>query len=488
MAINQLSLIYFISSIFTIILAYYAWKRRSNQSVFPLAILLTALSIWSFGYGLEIALTSLPHMKLANAFQYIGIAICPTLYFIFAARYTGNDHLFKVSNAPLLFLMPLITLIMVFTNNLHFLYYSSVEIGTLNSFSNLALAPGPFWWVHIFYSYILLLAGLLLFVRMFFYVSRDNKMPLLFFILGSLLPFIANFIDVIGLKPYGIIELTPIAFILTGTLIFIGLFTTRLFEITPIALELLFENNSDPVILLNMEGKVVSLNPAASELWEKGNRGRLLHEELIANKTDQQDFTIGDAIYSSKKSKIISSGGTALGTMIVMRDITEAKQYEAELIKLSLHDQLTGIYNRHYFMNELKRLENSRDYPVAIIATDLDNLKLVNDTMGHSEGDSHLKTAAKLLSDSIRGSDVLARVGGDEFAILLPRTDLQAGESLINRINYIIESYKLENSQSTLSISIGLAVSNNKEEPLEETYRKADEMMYRDKIKRRNCS
>jgi len=124
---------------------------------------------------------------------------------------------------------------------------------------------------------------------------------------------------------------------LTGFILALGVFTSRLIEVTPIALELLFENNPDPVIVLDTEGKVVSASP----------------------------------------------GGRNLGTMIVIRDITKSKQYEAELINLSFHDQLTGLNNRHYFMNELKRLESSREYPVAVVSADLDNLKLVNDAFDH---------------------------------------------------------------------------------------------------------
>ncbi len=494
MVINQLSLLYLISAIITATLAVYAWNRRENQAVMALLLLLAALSVWSFGYGLELALTDLTHMKLANMLQYIGIATIPPLYFYFAALYTGNDHHLTPVKIALLFVIPVITLTMLATNNFHFLYYSSVEFDLTNGYSYLKLQSGPFWWLHVFYSYIILLIGLLLFIRMFFKVSHENRAHLLYFILGSMFPFVANFLDITDLLPYGYVELTSLAFMLTGFILALGVFTSRLIEVTPIALELLFENNPDPVIVLDIEGKIISANPAAKSLSKlekpvhQSNANRMpaysFCQNLLKNGADEKDIVIEDRIYASKKSLITSQGGRALGTMIVMRDITKSKQYEAELINLSFHDQLTGLYNRHYFMNELKRLESSREHPVAVVSADLDNLKLVNDAFGHSEGDHHLKIAAKLLKESLRSSDALARVGGDEFALLLPRTDQATGEEIIGRIYHRIEKYNRELSSLPLSLSMGLAVKENAGGSLEETYHTADNLMYKAKYAR----
>ncbi len=151
---------------------------------------------------------------------------------------------------------------------------------------------------------------------------------------------------------------------------------------------------------------------------------------------------------------------------------------------LSFHDQLTGLYNRHYFVSEIKRLEGSREYPIAVVSADLDGLKLVNDTMGHESGDSYLKSGAALLKESLRSYDILARVGGDEFVILLPRTDYAAAQKVINRIYQRAEMCRDESTGLPLSISTGVAVSENAEKNLEETYRDADAQMYRDKLVR----
>ena len=168
----------------------------------------------------------------------------------------------------------------------------------------------------------------------------------------------------------------------------------------------------------------------------------------------------------------------------IVRDVTERERYMAELERISLHDQLTGLYNRHYFENELERLSLSRDYPITIVSADLDGLKLINDTLGHAEGDRYLQAGADLLKGALRASDILARVGGDEFAIILPHTDRETAEKLVTRLRARIDNYNNQLQEIPISISIGLAVSPAKESSLEETYKEADNAMYNDKLTR----
>lgn len=164
------------------------------------------------------------------------------------------------------------------------------------------------------------------------------------------------------------------------------------------------------------------------------------------------------------------------------RDISERIKLQKHLKHLSLHDQLTGLYNRRYFENEIKRLDKSREHPIAVISADLDGLKLVNDTLGHGEGDRYLQAGADLLKSTLRASDVLARVGGDEFALLLPRTGKKEARLLINRIRKQVEKYKTTQKELPLSISLGLAVSEKPDHHLEETFRSADNDMYNNKL------
>lgn len=175
--------------------------------------------------------------------------------------------------------------------------------------------------------------------------------------------------------------------------------------------------------------------------------------------------------------------GAIVRSVGMVQDITEQKVYEQKLEYISLHDQLTDLYNRNFFDTELHRLEKSREYPITIISADLDGLKLINDTLGHSKGDEMLIASANALRNSLRQSDILARIGGDEFGAILPNTDQASGEAIYNRILENIKTFNSSHTDLPLSLSVGLATVDSAEEAdLHELLKTADEFMYREKI------
>lgn len=187
-------------------------------------------------------------------------------------------------------------------------------------------------------------------------------------------------------------------------------------------------------------------------------------------------------VWSITASPVKDEKGNVRGAVEATLDITERKRYEEQLKYLSMHDPLTGLYNRAFFQEELRRLSASREYPITILVADLDGLKLVNDTLGHAKGDEMLKACADVLRASLRRSDILARIGGDEFAAILPRTDEKAGEDIAQRIRSCVNDYNKEHPELPLHISIGCATSQGGDESLEDTFKKADDLMYRHKL------
>ena len=165
--------------------------------------------------------------------------------------------------------------------------------------------------------------------------------------------------------------------------------------------------------------------------------------------------------------------------IVSFNDITDKKEAEEEMIYLSFHDQLTDLYNRRYFENELHRLNNSRSLPISIIIADLDDLKDVNDNYGHDKGDKYIKIASQILEDSIRSEDIAARIGGDEFALILPKTNKEAAEKLCKRIHNKCQKYnKKKGLNPSISLSVGFAVKENKNTDINEIYKEADHNMY----------
>jgi len=166
----------------------------------------------------------------------------------------------------------------------------------------------------------------------------------------------------------------------------------------------------------------------------------------------------------------------------IAADITDLKLGEEKLKYLGLHDSLTGLYNRIYFEEEINRIEKARYDTVGILSCDVDGLKLVNDTLGHDKGDDLLVVAAKVIKESCREGDLVARIGGDEFSIILPNTTESAVENACQRIQEAITNYNANNPELPLSISVGFAVKNGFHRSLKELFKEADNSMYRKKL------
>lgn len=180
--------------------------------------------------------------------------------------------------------------------------------------------------------------------------------------------------------------------------------------------------------------------------------------------------------------------GNQIGFSGIAKDVTKRKQHEEKLKYLSLHDQLTGLYNRTFFVEEMHRLSKSRAYPITIISADINELKQINDLKGHAKGDEYLKNCAEVLSRSLRSSDILARIGGDEFVMLLPRTGRKAGDNILERIRNQVDEHNKKHPEEPLSLSMGLATAACNDVDLEEIYKQADRLMLKEKVAARGKS
>jgi len=206
------------------------------------------------------------------------------------------------------------------------------------------------------------------------------------------------------------------------------------------------------------------------------NGETMLEKELVYKRLD------GQKIYTITKLSIVPGYEKSWERILFSNmDITERKLAEERLTYISLHDMMTGIYNRAYFEEEMARLGKSRLHPISILVTDMDNLKARNDQYGHQAGDLALQHMADIVKTSFRCEDVVARIGGDEIAVLLPGVDRTGAERAKNRIHERVRAYNEKFPQDIpLSLSIGCATAE-KGEMLDAVFKQADEQMYLEK-------
>jgi len=171
--------------------------------------------------------------------------------------------------------------------------------------------------------------------------------------------------------------------------------------------------------------------------------------------------------------------------ILSVKDITYKYLKEKEIEYISLHDDLTGLYNRRFFNEELKRLFNERSYPLALVVFDINGLKMVNDVLGHTWGDWLIKRVATVLKSSVRGVDLLARIGGDEFVLLMVNTDEEGVKKCISRIRKNLKEENEKDNQPYISVSIGYAIQDGQFENPDKLFAEADRSMYGEKYSNR---
>ncbi len=274
-----------------------------------------------------------------------------------------------------------------------------------------------------------------------------------------------------------------------------------------------FENSHDAIIITNNKGDILGCNQSAIDLFGYEHKHDLLSLNFLEQSPEkQQDGSnsyqllceIMNSVHESSNyfkfewqfthknghifitevtlTAYLLAGGTVLQANI--NDITERKKFQEQLEYLSLHDQLTGIYNRYCFEKELLRLKNSDSYPITLLSCDIDGLKLINDSLGHQFGDKLLVNCATIMQQALRDFDILARVGGDEFCALMPNTDPKTAEEITRKIRANLSAYNKANPNLPLGLSIGLASTENDDTLFNDLYKKADDLMYRDKLYR----
>jgi diguanylate cyclase (GGDEF)-like protein/PAS domain S-box-containing protein len=516
--IHPYAILSILSAVITLVAATIAWRRSAPGSV-ALGFLLLAMAIWSSGYATRWLEVSIPAKMLWFKIMFIGVVSIPTLFFIFALGFTRSDAWLSSHNMVLLSIPPVFFLFLQWTNPYQ-LFYRSLDFVQDSGYMLMEITRGLGYLVNVIYSYTLIGGGILLMSQAALRSGPLYRYQYRLILFAALLPWVGNAIKEFNFKTYSNLDIAPLIFGLSGIIFVFAILRTHLMDVIPVARSYLIETMHDGVLVLDLQYRIVDINPAmegflsgrASSYLGKNAYEVLKPWMVKTNLFVNKDETRSEVTVPLDPTRYLDLNITPLydrnqilsGHLMVFRDITERKQVEkrlryvndrlqAHLIEIGLlqsklreqaiRDPLTDLFNRRYLEETLDR-ELSRaareEYPICIIMIDLDHFKRINDTYGHEAGDVVLKAIADVLAEQSRRGDFACRYGGEEFVIVMPNVGLETAyeraESLRQSLTLLRVPY--EYYSLSVTISMGIACFPENGQTREVILRAADQAMY----------
>jgi diguanylate cyclase (GGDEF)-like protein/PAS domain S-box-containing protein len=234
-----------------------------------------------------------------------------------------------------------------------------------------------------------------------------------------------------------------------------------------------YQNPNSPIELIHPDDHEVIINKLSGKLDYS--------KPIIQRWRDSQ----GKYIYFEEYATPIYKDGEFVAIHGIIRNIDEKVKLQQDLEYQISHDSLTGVYNRSYFDIQMEKFNKIMDAPIAVILCDLDELKVINDTLGHKTGDLLITEAAHVLDLFSNSQTVVARIGGDEFAILLEKEGNSSAEQLVADIKHAINLYNQESEAIQIKVSIGYSYSSSSIGTMSKLFVTADAKMYKEKNKKR---
>jgi len=337
---------YGIAAVATIIMAAVVMWRRVNPGSTTFAILLISIFIWSLTSVFEAGALEVEGKYLWSKWQYVGIVSVAPLWLLFTAEFSHQSRLLKGGTRHLIWVIPLVTLIMAFTNEVHHLLWSDIFI--LPDYQNhVAIYDhGPWFPIHILYSYLLLLIGSIWLMRTFFKFPKSQRMQVILVLTLLIVGWGSNIIYVMGLSPIEGLDLTPLSFAFIAMVLAWAIFRFRLFDLVPIAREMMLESMMDGVIVIDPQDIILDINQAAMDIvrhegdpligktiWEAFAK----YAEVVEGLRNQSDIRT-EIILPEEPARyldlsitsVIGNDGVQSGQIILVRDITQRKLIEIE--------------------------------------------------------------------------------------------------------------------------------------------------------------
>ncbi|MCL4561050.1 MAG: diguanylate cyclase [Chloroflexi bacterium] len=340
----------FLSAVISGMIAVYLWDRRSTPGAASFAAVNLAVMLWSLFGGLEMGSLDLKTKLLWIDLEYIGIVSIPVAWLFFTLEYTGRTHWLRWQNQVLFSLIPLITLVLLWTNGAHGLMRTNVYLDTLSPVPTVAKTYGGWFWVFTFYSYTLLLVGSYYLIHFLRQTSPWYSRQVIPVLASIMLPWIANLVYIfqIGALPYW--DLTPVTFAISGLILGWTVFHFSLLDVVPVARSAVIDHFEEGVLILDNQNRLIDVNPAGAHILNLpptsavGQRIELLlarYPKLVDREIDLTaaltEVRIGEGEqhrhFELQISPFSYNKGRPDGRLIVFHDITDRKRAEQELEK-----------------------------------------------------------------------------------------------------------------------------------------------------------
>ncbi|MCL4267370.1 MAG: PAS domain-containing sensor histidine kinase [Anaerolineae bacterium] len=337
---------FFISTLVVVALFFVGWQRRSLPEAGVFLLLIIAVAIYALGYTLELGSQNVHTIIALAKLEYVGIATMPLIWLVLALLVTRQEQWLTRPRLLALAAVPILTVLFTWTNERHLLIWQSVTVGRHQGVAVWQSTYGPWFLVHIVYFNLLVLVGLLLLGQKLAGSSRPYRQQLLAMMLAVLFPWVACVAYFFQLLPVPI-NPTTFAFVLSGVCIAWALFRFRLFDLAPMARDVVMENMADGVVVLDTQGRIVDMNPAARciaggadgvgwpvtavfpplhPLFCRQPQPVVTHTEFAATLPDGRD-----TIYDGRLMPIYDRRQRLNGQVLMLQDITESQAAAAAM-------------------------------------------------------------------------------------------------------------------------------------------------------------
>ncbi len=437
------------------------WRHRSAPGATPLILVMAAVFEWSAGNALELLSVELGAKIWWANVEYLGIVAVPLAWFVFAARYTGRDKWLTRRILILLTLVPATTIVMVWTNELHGLIRYNIWLDSSGPFPVVSKTYGPWFWVQVGYSYVLLFISTVWLVQTLTRSPRLYRMQRTVLLIGAVMPWVGNVLYISHLSPIPKLDLTPPSFALSSLAMVWGLYRFHLLDIVPIARDLVMESMSDGVIVLDAQNRIVDLNPAiqrvigctASEaIGQRADYVLSSWPDLVERYRDvietNAEITLSQnqtpRYMDLRISPLHDRDGQVKGRLVVLRDITERKQAE-EALRDAKDAAESANRAKSVF---LTTMSHELRTPLTAILGFSELLQVKTMELGHSDYTPHIEkiqTAGRRLLSLINGILELSRIemGKTEMYI-----DVFKINDLIGEVSYLGQQMARKNDNT----------------------------------------